>query len=114
MNILQATIANAGMGRMPSGSEAIDRERRGPSLKSEPVQDEKKVAPEEVLKKIKSLTEDGAYSVRFEMDKDVDQMVIRLFDHQSGDMIRQIPSEELLEAIKSLRDFRGLMVNTQV
>lgn len=114
MNILQASIANAGLGRMPSGSEAIDRERRGSSLQSEPVQDEKKVAPEEVLKKIKSLTEDGAYSVRFEMDKDVDQMVIRLFDHQSGDMIRQIPSEELLEAIKSLRDFRGLMVNTQV
>lgn len=114
MNILQASIANAGLGRRPSGSEAVDRERRGPPLQSEPVQDEKKVAPEEVLKKIKSLTEDGAYSVRFEMDKDVDQMVIRLFDHESGDMIRQIPSEELLDAIKSLRDFRGLMVNTQV
>ncbi len=113
MKIQHATIASAGMGRMPSGSEAIDRERRGLPLQSEPVQDEKKVAPEEVLKKIKSLTEDGAYSVRFEMDKDVDQLVIRLFDHQSGDMIRQIPSEELLEAIKSLRDFRGLLVNTQ-
>lgn len=112
MNIQQATVANVVLGHPPTGSEVIDQERRGPP-QSGTVQAEKKVAPDELLKKIKSLTDNGAYSVRFEMDKEIDQLVIRLVDSVSGEMIRQIPSEEMLDVLKSLRDFRGLLVNTQ-
>lgn len=97
-----------------STAERVDSRRKTPSLTlAEPVQNEKKAAPEEVLSKIKDLTEDGTYSVRFEMNKEVDELIIQVVDRDSGKTIRQIPSEELLSVSKRLQDFRGLILNTE-
>lgn len=73
----------------------------------------KKVSSEELLDKIKELSQDGHYSVQFEMNKDVNSLVIRVVDRDSGELIRQFPSEELLRSAKVLKDLRGLMVNTE-
>lgn len=103
-------------GGVPPGStpaEKVDKARKSDALALR--EDEKKqqqVAPEELLDRIKSLTEDGLYSVRFEMDKDVQNVVIKLVDSESGELIRQIPAEELLGLSKKLRELRGMMVDT--
>lgn len=74
---------------------------------------EKEVSSEELIQKIKELSQDGLYSVRFETHQDTHQMVIRIVNQESGEVIRQIPSEELLQISKSLQNLRGLVVNTQ-
>jgi len=92
-------------------SDAVERERKGPSLvENEPV-DEKKVQPEEVLTKIKALTEDGAYSVRFEKNDADGQMIVRLVDVNSGEVIRQLPPEEMLNLSEKLQSLRGNLVD---
>ncbi len=68
--------------------------------------------PEELLQNIKALTEDGIYSVRFEIDEPTNDLVINLID-QEGEVIRQVPSEELLGARKRLSELRGNILKTE-
>jgi len=67
--------------------------------------------PEELLSQIKSLTEDGVYSVRFEND-DEQQLIVKIVDSKTDEVIRQIPPEELMELTKQLNELRGNLVDT--
>ena len=112
MEIGSATLAGTNVPQQQTNvPERVDRARQASALTSEAPQDEKKVAPEEVLKKIKALTEDGQYGVRFEMDKDINALVIKVYDPKTNEVVRQIPSEDLMKTIKSLQDYRGMLVN---
>ena len=75
---------------------------------------EKKVQAEELLDKISALTEGGLYSVRFERDKQVNDIVVKVIEQETGELIRQIPAEELLGVRKALEDFRGNIVDELV
>ncbi len=77
-----------------------------PPVKANPIQSEA------VLKRIKELTDNGAYSVRFEMDDKADRLIISLVDAETGEMIRQIPPEELLQLATKLEELRGNMIDT--
>jgi flagellar protein FlaG len=80
--------------------------------KPEPANKEKKVSAEELMSKIKELSNHGEYSVRFEVNDDINDLVIKVVSREDGKVIRQIPSEELINISKTLRDLRGLMVDT--
>lgn len=116
MKIDNVSMAGANLLKQEKPSEVLDAKRKEKEEpKAEPMlQNEKDaVPPEEILQKIKELTDNGTYSVRFEMDESVKQMVVRVVDKESGDQIRQVPADELLKAFKHLREFRGLLVDTQ-
>ena len=110
-------LVSAEVSRYPQGNgaaEQVDRSRREALQAVEkPEQAEQKVAPEEILNKIKDITENGLYSVRFETDKDTHKMVVRLVDQKSGEVIRQLPPEELLELSQSLSEWRGNIIDTE-
>ena len=73
-------------------------------------EDTKKVAPEEMLSQIKALTENGLYSVRFESEND--QMVVKVIDKETDELIRQIPPEQLMDIMENIKDLRGNMIDT--
>ena len=68
--------------------------------------------PEELLKQIKTITEDGLYSVRFERDSGSNTLVVKIVDSETDEVIRQIPQEELLELSKHLEELNGNLVDT--
>ena len=68
--------------------------------------------PEELLKQIKTITEDGLYSVRFERDSGSNSLVVKIVDSETDEVIRQIPQEELLELSKHLEELNGNLVDT--
>ena len=68
--------------------------------------------PEELLKQIKPITEDGLYSVRFERDSGSNTLVVKIVDSETDEVIRQIPQEELLELSKHLEELNGNLVDT--
>ena len=68
--------------------------------------------PEELLKQIKTITEDGLYSVRFERDSGSNTLVVKIVDSETDEVIRQIPQEELLELSKHLEELSGNLVDT--
>ncbi len=113
---IEAMSATASALRTPPGLEAVPREGReareehsSPEARAE----ETRVAPEEVLGKIRELTEGGVYSVRFELNREVDRVVVKVVDQESGEVKRQIPAEELLNLSKNLKELRGLLFDIQ-
>lgn len=71
-----------------------------------------KVQPEEILDQIKALTEDGLYSVRFENSQEFNELVVKVVDTNTHELIRQYPAEEVLGVKASLEELRGQIVNT--
>ncbi len=71
------------------------------------------IQPEELLQQINALTENGVYSVRFENDKAGGEMVVKVVDRQTDEVIRQIPPEELVNLTQRLNDLRGNIVQTE-
>ena len=49
--------------------------------------------------------------VRFEVDSDTDRLVVKVVDRDSGELIRQIPSEEVLRIAKLLGKVPGTLVS---
>ncbi len=70
------------------------------------------IQPEELLNNIKALTEDGLYSVRFEVNQDTNDLIINLVDNE-GEVIRQIPPEDIVEMHEHMIDLRGNIVDTE-
>ena len=70
------------------------------------------VQPEEILSQIKSLTDDGLFSVRFEKSPESDELIIKVVNSATGDVIRQVPAEDVLGAKSSSDGFRGQVIDT--
>lgn len=72
-----------------------------------------KIQPEELLDQIKAVTQDGLYSVRFEKDDDLSDLVVKIFDNETQEVIRQIPAEEMLSFKATFEELIGNLVNTK-
>ena len=48
-------------------------------------------------------------SVRFKVDKEASQIIIQVISQDSGEVIRQMPPEELLRAAGRLENLRGVL-----
>ena len=88
--------------------------RRQASQQSPPssAEEENKAQPEELLNQIKALTEDGLYSVRFEQETGSQELIVKIVNQDTDEVIRQIPPEELLNLSKHLKELSGSIVNT--
>ena len=111
MQIEAIGTAVASPPRMNEPARQVERgreERQEPQTSSQ----KRQTQPEELLKQIKTITEDGLYSVRFERDTGSDRLVVKITDRETDEVIRQIPSEELLELSRHLEELRGNLVDT--
>lgn len=107
-----------GMTQQPlKAAEVIDSSRKSKdAVTAEPkaATENPKIQPEELLDQIKSLTQEGQYSVRFEKGDEMSDLVVKIFDNETQKVIRQIPSEELLNFKATFADLIGNVVNTKV
>jgi flagellar protein FlaG len=85
--------------------------------KNEESEKEQEQAPEADLNKIAEELTDMLSSMRkglkFSVDDDSGRQVISVKDIASGDLIRQIPSEEALNLAEKLSEFTGLLTKTE-
>jgi flagellar protein FlaG len=51
--------------------------------------------------------------VRFELYEDTQDLVINLIEVETGELIRQIPSDEILGMNKFFRELRGNIIETK-
>lgn len=69
--------------------------------------DENRDSPSEVLDRIKEITDDGFYSVRFEKNMEFDEIVVKIVDRNTDEVIREVPPEALLKMKAKLTEFSG-------
>jgi len=60
----------------------------------------------ETVSEINSLIRSVQRDLAFNVDQDSGRTIIRVIDSESGELIRQIPSEDLLAIATHLRDFK--------
>ena len=98
-------------------AESVDSGRKNlekvqPDLEKSSSSETNSVQPEEILSQIKSLTDDGLFSVRFEKSPDSEELIIKVVNSKTGDVIRQVPVEDVLGAKSSLDGFKGNVIDT--
>jgi flagellar protein FlaG len=118
MQVEAISVTGTPLQQTPKASQSVDTGRKNLEKgEAEPqeasVANENSVQAEEILGKIKALTEDGLYSVRFESDQEFGELVVKVVDTETDEVIRQVPAEEVLGMKASLAEFRGQLVNTE-
>ncbi|MBW2185933.1 MAG: flagellar protein FlaG [Deltaproteobacteria bacterium] len=116
MNIEAVNMGNIQQQASQKPSDDVATQRKAKESDGgvvETTTDTSKIQPEELLSQIKGLTEDGAYSVRFENDDEANQLVVKIVDTETDEVIRQVPAEEVLTLSARLDELRGNIVNTQ-
>lgn len=69
---------------------------------------------ESAVEKVQSFTQKQAKELQFNIDKDSGRTVIKVVDTSTQEVIRQIPSEEMLSMAKALDQLQGLLIKQKV
>src|SRR5665647_940381 len=56
----------------------------------------------------------ASIGLQFEFAKEAGEMIAKVADVESGDVIRQIPSEEVVRILKLLSKLQGLLINQTI
>lgn len=83
------------------------------TLESPPPQE--KVLPNSIegaLEQLNAQMRPWATGMQFEMDPELERLVISIIDNETGAVLRSIPSETLLRVAKMITSFQGQHVNT--
>lgn len=78
------------------------------------IQENEQVSAEELdaaIERLNELMKDGQRSLNFSVDKDLDEVVIKVMDTETEELIRQIPNEEALKFAKNLEGVLGVIFN---
>jgi len=117
MQVEAINVTGSTLQQPPKAAESIDTGRKElakgeVNLEKSNGADQNSVQSEEILTKIKALTQNGLYSVRFENNREFDQLVIKVVDTETEEVIRQIPAQEVLGMKATLAELSGKIVNT--
>jgi flagellar protein FlaG len=67
-------------------------------------------AIEKTIAKIREAIGPSNTSLKIEIDTDTDRIIVKVLDDQSGEIIRQIPSQEMVEIAKRLDTMQGVFI----
>ena len=68
---------------------------------------------ETAVREINTSLQSRSISLRFEVDKDTDKLIVKVVDAANGEVIRQIPNEEVVRIAKVMGKAPGLLVREQ-
>lgn len=66
---------------------------------------------QEALKALSEQMDDGARQLSFSVDEALGRTVVKVHDRDSGEVVRQIPSEAVLKVAHTLHDLKGLLLD---
>ena len=108
-----STFESHGTRRTPvRPTEAVKREPTPESTVNKKETDEK--ALQEAVARAREAVAQVDAKLQIEIDKDLHRPVVKVVDSQTGDVIRQIPAEEMLDIAKSLDQVAGLLFKDRV
>lgn len=113
MNIEAINVNTIAPPRVNEPTQQVERKREETQAKPQQgATEQNKVQAEELLSQIKTLTEGGLYSVRFEKNDDLQELIVKIVNQETDEVVRQIPPEELINLSKHLRELQGNIVDT--
>jgi flagellar protein FlaG len=115
------TIGNSGANTaaaLPAAPQGAPQQAvKAPVVVPEPAPQQQPPQPEQVQKAVESMKQlieaKAPNSLAFSIDDSTGKTVVRITDAQTGEMIRQIPSEEMLEIARSLDRMQGMLLRAE-
>ncbi|MBD7978347.1 flagellar protein FlaG [Serpens gallinarum] len=68
----------------------------------------------EAIKNIQEFVDEAQRGLQFSIDEDSGRIVVKVIARQTGEVLRQLPSEEALELARRLQDAGSLLFTGQV
>lgn len=78
---------------------------------SEPVVEATAAQIETAVRKVNDALEIRSIGVQFEIDQDTNKVIVKVVDRNSGEVIRQIPNEEVVRISKVMGEMPGLLID---
>jgi len=88
---------------VPSGAEGAEQHRSAD-----------KQAQQTQIETTKQPPPSAAMNLKFSTDKDTGKAVVSLVDPTSGEVLRQMPTEEAIEVAKAIGRYQGMFVDLKV
>lgn len=66
---------------------------------------------ESAVRELQQAAEASGANLQFSVDKEINKTIVKVVDSSTGDLIRQIPSEELVTIARNLDKVQGLLLN---
>lgn len=95
-------------------AEQVDSTEQSKERVQAVIQENEQVSAEELdaaIERLNELMKDGQRSLNFSVDKELDEVVIKVMDTKTDELIRQIPNEEALKFAKNLEGVLGVIFN---
>lgn len=109
--VQQSSAVNGETGGRVSGVTSSQAGQSVSSIDKEVEKGEQQVSPELVKQAVEqgnSLLQMAKRNIQFEVDDATKEQVVKIVDSDSGEVLRQIPSEEMLMFIKRMQELEGL------
>jgi len=65
---------------------------------------------EQAVHEVNASLQNRSIGLRFEVDEDTDKVIVKVVERESGEVIRQIPSEEVVRIAKVLGNAPGMLM----
>ncbi|WP_447045178.1 flagellar protein FlaG [Vreelandella sp. H-I2] len=76
--------------------------------------DERKISGGELIEPIQRINEAmRPRGLEFELSEDTSRVITRVVDRESGEVIRQIPAEEILKIAERLEEMQGQIISLE-
>lgn len=112
LSTIKPRVGEAGTGQPnPSAAPAGAPAAVSPPPASPPAQQVQVEELQRTLNDAKGVAEAAGASLEFSIDKDSGKTVVKVVDASTSQIIRQIPSEELLTLARNMTKLEGLLLN---
>ena len=121
-NSLLSKVPQTGLPRQETAQQANDTAQAAKVIELRPVATEsqvKELPPAEMAeleKAVESLNQalqDIKRELRFSVDDDTGRMIVKVINADTDEVVRQIPSEQLLNAVRHMEQQAGLLLDTE-
>lgn len=96
----------------PQKSERVIEPARSSDFKSE--SQPPRAALDQAVGKVRESLQQSGSRLQIEVDQDLNRVIVKILNGDSGEIIRQIPPQEVIDLAKNLSGTKGLLLGEHV
>lgn len=96
---------------LPTNARVVEHTRGSDFAPASPAH---RVALEQAVGKVREALQQSGSRLQIEVDPDLRRVVVKILDGHSGEVIRQIPLQEVIDLAKNLSNQKGLLFEEHV
>ncbi|MBX3303143.1 MAG: flagellar protein FlaG [Nitrospira sp.] len=107
------TTANRGsQADPPSTNTRVAEHARGSEFS--PASPTHRIALEQAVGKVREALQQSSSHLQIEVDQELQRAIVKIVSGDTGEVIRQIPPQEVIDLAKNLADHKGLLFGEHV